>query len=135
MKQDKIRRFVDLDNNKLQYFINRTRGAGWGQGQPNNAYLSLPRYLRIATFTTLKRDGIWNTRKDVLIHQSCEKAVDPPRRDYEILRPKQLPQFNTRTRARLDPGGLEEQLRDNKKWEKSNLDPVGCLIHCRSLTY
>ena len=114
---------MDLDVNKLNYFFNRPRAAGWGESQPNNAYLSLSRPLRISLFSTAKRDSIWDTRKDVLVHKSCEKAADPIRRGYEIPVPKQLPEFDTRKRA--DFGGLEQQLRNSRKWEKSNLDPVG----------
>jgi hypothetical protein len=118
---------VDLDEKKLEYYFNRPRGAGWGKSQPNNAFLSLPRSVRMPLFVTQKREGIWKTREDVKAHLSCNEAVDPIRR-YEILRPaRDLPDFQNRKSAKFEK--LEERLRNS--WQKA--DPVCFLVHHRSL--
>lgn len=116
---------MDLDDTKLDYYIDRRRAAGWGNSQPFNAFLGLPRSIRMPLFTTEKRDALWSARKDVLVHTSCDKAVDPITRGYQVLRPvKDLPGFKTRKRA--DFGGLEKKLSDSTRWAASNLNPVRC---------
>lgn len=115
---------MDLDDKKLDYFFDRTRGAGWGAGQPNNAYLSLSRPLRMVPglFTTEKRDNIWKSRQDILVHQSCDRAANPILRNYEILEPNKLDGFATRIRPNIE--GYEKKLQDSPKWNR--VDPVGC---------
>ncbi|KAJ7693101.1 hypothetical protein B0H17DRAFT_1179164 [Mycena rosella] len=117
---EKIREFVDLDTKILDYYIDRSRRAGWGESQPNNAFLSLPRSVRLPLFVTQKRDRLWTDRQDVLAHPSCGKAVDPIR-DYEILRPKRdLKGFSTPDPATLK--GFEEKL--HKKWKAKSMPAI-----------
>ena len=121
---------MDLDPDAIDYYIKRKRAAGWGESQPNNAFLSLPRPLRISPFGTMKRDTIWNKHSDVEVHLSCFKAPDP-RRGYEMLRlnSNDLPDLPNRKRAVLDTGAFEDKLRNSRAWK--SLDPVGCLtVHC-----
>ncbi|KAJ7859319.1 hypothetical protein B0H14DRAFT_3135200 [Mycena olivaceomarginata] len=112
---EKISEFVDLDKDILKHYIHRSRGVvGWGKSQPNNAFLSLPRLIRMPLFVTQKRETDWK-RTDVRVHPSCDKAV-PPTRGYEILLPTQIPGLDSRKRADLKPNGFEEELRDSDKW-------------------